>query len=847
RWRATREILSRTRAELESATADVTELTAQTSRLSAVQAEAAAGLPEMRGAEAEAAARLQRLTLARDGLEAEDARLAETRAGFEARRSQIVSDRAREDTLATDAARALERLIAEETALDTATAEETKTLAAAEESLTAAVTAADGDETEVARLTESVVAAEARRATTVRDIEAFDTRMGRLRDDAAEVAARPHKIEGEEDATEDAIADAEKRLAAARAEAERRREAEAEIEARRGDTLSAELKARDVLQEAQSALAEPRAEESALAAVLAEGEGDLWPPLIDAVSVAPGFETALGAALGDDLAASEAAQAPVHWRALPPLVDRPLPNGAAPLADHVKGPARLARRLSQIGIVPDEDTGHRLHDALEPGQRLVTPEGALWRWDGFVMGAGAPAAAANRLRQRNRLVEIRTELPALEDRVNAARESFETARTAASTAAETEQATREAGRRAEAALDTAREEQTGLAQTRAAIVTRRQALKDATARLAAELADCETRISEARTTLAQLPAAEDGRQALEDRRRGLQEKRAALTETRSERDRLRREVETRRRRVQAIADERASWQKRAEGARGQLEQLAARDADIEAELARLARIPDEIAAKRSKLFAEVETAEAARQTQADRLAEAEARLAETDRALKAAEEKLTSAREARARNEGLLAQAEQSNQAVAERAAERLDRAPEDLAELAGIAPDASEPEAEAAERKLERLQRERANMGPVNLRADVEAEEQRKKIASLDTEREDLIAAIAKLRAGIKTLNREGRQRLLSAFEEVDRHFQELFQRLFGGGRAHLALTESEDPLEAGLEIMAQPPGKKLQTLSLLSGGEKALTALALLFAVFLTNPAPICVLDEV
>ena len=122
-----------------------------------------------------------------------------------------------------------------------------------------------------------------------------------------------------------------------------------------------------------------------------------------------------------------------------------------------------------------------------------------------------------------------------------------------------------------------------------------------------------------------------------------------------------------------------------------------------------------------------------------------------------------------------------------------------------------------------------------------------KKQIDTLNSEREDLLTAIDKLRQGISKLNREGRARLLASFNEVDKHFQELFIKLFGGGRAHLALTESDDPLDAGLEIMASPPGKKLQVLSLLSGGEQALTALSLMFAVFLTNPVPICVLDEV
>ena len=118
---------------------------------------------------------------------------------------------------------------------------------------------------------------------------------------------------------------------------------------------------------------------------------------------------------------------------------------------------------------------------------------------------------------------------------------------------------------------------------------------------------------------------------------------------------------------------------------------------------------------------------------------------------------------------------------------------------------------------------------------------------ASLEGERDDLQEAIKRLRTAIASLNREGRERLQAAFEIVDGHFRDLFVTLFGGGEAQLQLVESDDPLEAGLELLARPPGKKPQTMTLLSGGEQALTAMALIFAVFLTNPAPICVLDEV
>ena len=178
---------------------------------------------------------------------------------------------------------------------------------------------------------------------------------------------------------------------------------------------------------------------------------------------------------------------------------------------------------------------------------------------------------------------------------------------------------------------------------------------------------------------------------------------------------------------------------------------------------------------------------------------------------------------------------------------ERLGRTPLGALELSELDSPDKMPELSAVEKQMERLLRERENMGPVNLRAEEEAGELSMQIDSLEIERTDLTSAISRLRNGIASLNREGRQRLLTAFEQVNTHFETLFVRLFGGGRAKLALIGDDDPLEAGLEIMASPPGKRLQALSLLSGGEKALAALALLFAVFLTKPAPICVLDEV
>jgi chromosome segregation protein len=255
-------------------------------------------------------------------------------------------------------------------------------------------------------------------------------------------------------------------------------------------------------------------------------------------------------------------------------------------------------------------------------------------------------------------------------------------------------------------------------------------------------------------------------------------------------------------------------------------------------------LPLEIAERRQDLMDQLAAAEESRRLAAAALADGEQALAAADRIVKEAEQSLAQAREERVRRQAAVAAAAQAGQGLAERIRERLQISPEQLAEEVG---EVDPGQADTLQRQFDKLSQEREALGPVNLRAEEEVAELEAQMEVLKTERDDLVAAIAKLRQAIAEINREGRQRLLASFEAVDQHFRDLFVRLFGGGRAHLTLTESNDPLQAGLEIMASPPGKRLQILSLLSGGEQALTALSLLFAVFMTNPAPICVLDEV
>ena len=554
----------------------------------------------------------------------------------------------------------------------------------------------------------------------------------------------------------------------------------------------------------------------------------LWPPVIDNISVEKGYEKALGAALGDDLDAPVDPSSPMHWSKLEAAGDPALPEGVEPLARYVKAPAQLARRLAQIGVV-DKAAGEKLAAALKTGQRLVSREGDLWRWDGFVAAAHAPTGAARRLAQRSRFAEIDAELASARAETEGKRQALAAAQGAFEVAghAESESRSRERDLNRQAA--------------------RLSALAEARARLTTSRDEASAAKAQAERSLAELAPAADLESKLASVRDDITGKRAKLAEVHAEQQAIVREAEMADRRLATLAADKAGWIERRDGAAGQIATLEARVTEAQRDRAELENAPQIFAEKRAGLISEVQSAEAERRACADRLQEAENALAEADRDARAALEAASHAREELARAEERFEGAKRRLSDIGREIHDMLEIEPSAVAELAEIKPGETLPELPEIEEKLERLRRERERLGAVNLRAEEELREVETQHTSLTTERDDLVAAISKLRQGIQSLNREARERLLSSFEQVNKHFQHLFTQLFGGGTAELQLIESEDPLEAGLEILAKPPGKKPSTLSLLSGGEQALTALALIFAVFLTNPAPICVLDEV
>jgi chromosome segregation protein len=847
RWLDAEKELDSNREHQTKAEDAVKELTVLASKASANQAEQAEALPPLRQKEAEAAAHLQRLIVAREGLDEEEARVEESQSAAKARFMQLGADEEREKMIAHDATQATSRLEAEKLEIEASREGESENREQAAIDLENCNQAVAGLDTKLGELTEQVAASEARRNGLTNRIQELGNRHQRFSTRAQDITRQVTELTEDQPDTE-AVIDAEAELEAAEAALEEAREAREDAEIRRVEAQEATAEAVSALQDANAERTRLQAEEQALAKILAASEDDLWPPLVDALTVEPGFETALGVALGEDLSVPTDEAAPAHWRTLPPLDNTPtLPNNIKRLSDVVKGPAALTRRLTQIGVVETDDEGRALSQSLAQGQRLVSREGSLWRWDGFTVSSGATTAAAARLEQRNRLAEVRGQLDNANNSAEEAGLKRDKARAEEEESRGGERQARETVGACDRRFNEFRENLSRAKEKANAHTSKIASLSDALEGNTVDLEEAEEALLEARQELETIPDPTEERESVGNIRAELAERRADQLASQSRHDAFEREARERGQRLGAIAHEIETWQRRQAGSSDQLEALATRRDELGEELEALNAKPAEIVEKRNILLSSIEESEERRNTAADQLQTVENALREADQTLREAEIALAQAREQMVRMEGAVQQSRLACQSIAERVLDRLDCRPDQLFEVSGLKEDAPLPELQATERKVERLLRERDTMGPVNLRAEQESAEMNEQIDTLNEEREDLIQAIEKLRHGIAELNREGRMRLLASFKEVDAHFQELFIRLFGGGRAHLELTDSDDPLQAGLEIMASPPGKKMQVLSLLSGGEQALTALSLLFAVFLTNPAPICVLDEV
>ncbi len=862
RWRGAVVETSDARRALEAARTDEQKSVSAMARASTGELEARGAIEPLRAAEADAAGKLGVIKLQLARLEAERNAASDLVKRLERDITRLVEDSTREgvqrDDAAARAGRAAEALAA-------LPPDDPNAQAAREDQLSAAVDAAMAQlqtfEQEADQRRAALAKADAEAAAAQAAVRREEERHSRLMTELTKVQNELTSI-GDPAKMEQALKDARARHKDAEAKAQTAQSALSAALRSVDEARALEARLTPPLLAAERKLGELESELKGLDRLLRQVVATAAPPVMDGV-LAPGLERALAAALDDDLDAPTDTQSPIHWSGRHGDASANLPEGASPLSELVKAPAELMPRLSQCGLV-DRASGDALVTQLKTGQSLVSREGDLWRWDGFVRTADAPLTSAEKLEQRARRAALAPEIStarvardiAADERARASKQLTDSEVSLMATRRNVPELTRAAAQAHEAAIRAEQDVER--------LSLRGASLKETALRLTSERDLAAHALSSSRATLTAAPSDSDRLQLaqladkIRDTRDTERNAAAAL-------DAFLRETERASAQRASLSRDRDDWQARAGEAS---KRLAAIGRELEETRATFAQAKDQPVALQQKLdalAALLEEAEGARRKAADTLAEAEAQLRETEISARAARDGAAQARESLVRSESRLEAAIRREAEIAEQVRAAFDQELDQLeARVTAILAaaraareehgDADQPaeeetnnDAHVLDTRLAQLRRERDQLGAVNMEADEQLTEISKRMGFQIEERDDLVAAIAKLREGIDALNMDGRQRLLDAFTQVNTHFGSLFTALFGGGHAELRLTESEDPLDAGLEIYASPPGKRLGQLTLMSGGEQALTATALIFAVFLSRPAPICVLDEV
>jgi chromosome segregation protein len=836
RWTEAERAAENAQAEAATAAEQVALIQSAIAEAQAAQDHASSLLTERRKALAEAREQAHELAHQLATARARRDTVARRLTELEQLDAALKGDIAREEALQRDAAQAIGQLDEERAAISQRLEDSEAHAARIAGDLTTAEAASREAEAALAEILARQAAMRAERRVAEAALDAARAQLDRTEQESERLADQLAMLgDGSQQATDQTHAEARAQAAArALAEAEAKRVAAEEARASSAERRDA---AESSLASARASLSAAKAEYEALTRALEHGGG----AAIASLKAEPGFERALAAALGDDADAPVGGEAPRRWSGSEPQPDDPpLPPGADCLANHVQAPPELLRRLRQVAVA-DRDDGQE----LAVGQRLVTRDGKMRRWDGFV-AAGAGAAAAERLVRANRLAALAEELGALERAVEiAAGERAAVLEAMERHRAEAEQARHDALAAEKEARDAARASDTAAAAIER-IEAQRAGLAQRRTDLAPVLAAAADAVAASERSLAALPDPAALETNVEGARLKAATLAAAVADKRAEAATKARETASDRQRLSSAARDQAEWTKRLADAERRLAQSMDRQTELAGERATLEPQPAQL----DQAIADLERANSAIQVNIGERSsaeqEAELALAQAASEIAAINERSSDARERRAASTA-RAEAQQARSAeFARSSVEKFECVPQRLPQQLGFDPGESR-DAEAQTATVERLTAERERIGPVNLVAEAELAELDAARGKGAEEAEELTQAIHRLRGSIGNLNREGRVRLLEAYERVDAHFRRLFTTLFDGGQAHLELIESDDPLEAGLEIMAQPPGKRLSTLTLLSGGEQALTAIALIFALFLTNPAPICVLDEV
>ena len=847
RWLEVRRQLEAAATDMQAQAERVETATRAAAVAQTTALEASETITPLREEEAVAAAVVHRLSIEKERLDLEEKQSLAEIERLKAELNRLRADIQRELELSSDGSVQLERL---KSALARVQAE-IEAAPSREPELKATLEAAEAERRNADAAIESLAADQAAQVERQR-LEAAQLADAKSRFDR--IAAQLQTAHNERHALGDfdysALDDLKAKADAASEQLDGARKNAETHEAARPALVNAEAHARKAVRDLEDTLGRKDAEARGLSQILASGTRQ-GAPVLDSVKPDKGYELALAAALGDDLnhGLSKAGDALAFWSEdfvnTAAKIDLAA-LGVTPLADFVKAPPALSLRLSTVGLVEAAD-GDRLQTKLPAGARLVSRDGDLWRWDGLVVRARAPKPAAVRLAQRNRLDELNAEIAALKPQVAEAQ-------TAQSAAAEAQRKHEDILRQARARLPelerAARTAQSTLEErlrAKTQYEARLEGLESSLKRLSGDHGEMEHLYKMAMAAQSTALDVDGMAEVLSHARTIAENKRQSVMRARSELDQETSNRNAREGREKTLARELADWTRRTQDSGARLIRLEKEQADVTQSLEDAKAAPAQFETRRIHLVEQLGIAEKRLSEARDAFAAAETARRDADAALRGLEQEASAAREARAgasaRLDAIKAKADETEAHILDQTGGTPDELGQRLREEAIATP----ADASGAESLLSGLERQRDELGAVNLRAEEEASEYEGRLEQLTSERSDLITAIAKLRDGIDELNAEGRERLLAAFEVINEHFKTLFVSLFGGGSAELRLVESDDPLEAGLEIFACPPGKRLSTMSLMSGGEQALTATALIFGVFLANPAPVCVLDEV
>lgn len=851
-WRVLVNKIEKAKAKFGEAESVVAEHMTTVTQLTKTQNAQAQELPALRQKEAESAAALQAQKLTLQRIEDQERALSEQLTETKDQLSRLKDDKSHEQVSLADNTELSERLAIEEAKLRENEVSQEDNLSektAIRDKLEEKVS---GLEREYEIFMDKLANTRATKQTAEKQVNAERSRLNTLQSRLVSIQNDLNKAEenyaegNEQDTLKIDITTLEKAVTEYRENRDTARKSLEETEEKLEELRAAK-------EQVAQRNSENSTEIKTLQTVLQSDSEDKFKPVLGDIEPEQGFETALSRALGDTLMASTDTDAPMVWTDRKINFDDfpALPAQAQRLEAHVKAPSHLKAALTLIGYVENNQLGEECAQDLKPGQSIVSKTGAYWRWDGLHIKAEASDKHAIRLQQTNRLKELLEQRPALVSALEEAESAFAEIQNKENSLKSAVQDWQSKSREAEQELSQKQNKLNRITEERSSLFAQLAKYQESLANTQTDIKETQANLDMAEKALSDLETnnTENHDEQVDNIRQKLSSVRDDLQEAVRELDMVAQEQSRRKARLHAIADESVHLKNRIIRSGERLKELEARETQLNEKLITLESAPKNIGDDREGLMSRIADLEENRRKDADRLQLVENELAQTNTALKEAENILTEAREARAHAQATAAAGNEQLEEIVAGIVEQFEKEPQTLLSdtSLNIVEGEDLPKIEPLKDKKEQMIRSRDNIGPVNLRAEQEANDLEKEVGASLEERNELIQAIEELREGIETLNVEARERLLAAFDHVNGHFQRLFVQLYGGGKAHLALIESDDPLNSGLEIFAQPPGKTLQSLSLLSGGEQTLASIALIFAMFLTNPSPICVLDEI